>query len=385
MIRTGISGIDEMLGPGIPEGTRVLFSLEPGVDGRLFMLSTLRSALLDGRRCLVVVPTSNESVFRCDLGAVGGAVAAAGQLTVIDSNARETINHEARSARKRKSCWISLLNDRVKEERIDVLFVCFDLLYEDLGLEGGLEAISVPGTGAPLTTVVEHLNLEGEALISRLASGNIFDLIFSLQSAYTTVPFFNFFTLEHVAWARMPRRSIPYTSTDSHVKLYIPKIIVTGPPYSGKSTFVANASDRGISVDRGDLNGFRTTVAMDLGWLHLKGFDISLCGTPGQPRFDPIIPQLVRSAMGIVLVIDATRPEDLGRARDLMEIAFASKLPLVVAVNKADLPHRLDEQAVRVSLKLREDVPVVFISALRRSDAHMVVEILVERMTVQHF
>jgi hypothetical protein len=39
MISTGVTGLDEMLGSGIPRGSRVLYSLEPGVDGQLFMLS----------------------------------------------------------------------------------------------------------------------------------------------------------------------------------------------------------------------------------------------------------------------------------------------------------------------------------------------------------
>ena len=40
MILTGMYGIDDMLGGGIPRGSRVLYSLEPGVDGQLFMIST---------------------------------------------------------------------------------------------------------------------------------------------------------------------------------------------------------------------------------------------------------------------------------------------------------------------------------------------------------
>ncbi len=43
MISTGMYGIDDMLAGGIPEGSRVLYSLEPGVDGQLFYdLNTVR-------------------------------------------------------------------------------------------------------------------------------------------------------------------------------------------------------------------------------------------------------------------------------------------------------------------------------------------------------
>jgi len=97
---------------------------------------------------------------------------------------------------------------------------------------------------------------------------------------------------------------------------------------------------------------------MDLGWLHLRGFDITLFGTPGQPRFDPIMPQIIRNAMGVIMIIDVTRPDSLPRARDLLTLVYAARIPIVVAMNKADLPHQMDERQVRESLKLRDEIPV---------------------------
>ncbi|MDD1715488.1 MAG: ADP-ribosylation factor-like protein [Methanolinea sp.] len=383
MIRTGIAGIDEMIGSGIPRGSRVLYSMEPGVDGRLFMMSTLEAALSMERRCLVVIPTSTADAFKCELLEVKGLSLDPHKdsVTIIDCTARKEVNRRVKGERKRRTAWRKLLQETVKRDRTEVLFVYFDLLYEDLGLEGALEVLSIPG----VTVIVENLNLEGEDLIGRFSSAGLFDLIISMRSGFSLVPIFSFFTIEYVAWASVPRRSIPYISEDRHLRLYIPKIIVTGPPSSGKSTFVANASDRGISVDRGDLDGFRTTVAMDLGWLHFKGFDITIYGTPGQPRFDPIIPQLVKHAMGIILVLDSTRPDTLDRARELLELGFAAKLPLVVVANKSDLPHEMNEQQIRKNLKLREDVPIFFMSALKRSDVHYVVESMVDRITRHSF
>src|SRR5690606_17049132 len=117
------------------------------------------------------------------------------------------------------------------------------------------------------------------------------------------------------------------------------------------------------------------------GWLHFRGFDITIFGTPGQPRFDPILPQIVQNAMGIILILDATRPDSLARARELLTLPHAAKLPLIVAVNKSDLPHQMDEVMVRESLRLRDDVPVFFISSLKRSDVHFVIETMVDRIT----
>jgi len=63
VIRTGILGIDEMLGSGIPSGSRGVFSLEPGVDGRPFIFKILQTALLDGKNALVIAPHATEKHF----------------------------------------------------------------------------------------------------------------------------------------------------------------------------------------------------------------------------------------------------------------------------------------------------------------------------------
>ena len=382
MIRTGTAGLDEMLGSGIPRGTRVVFSLEPGAEGRLFLYRTIATALLAKKKILVVAPHATGPAFCSEFSGLldlQDPVICASAV-VLDSTVREAVNSRNKGVNARKKAWKKLVHDTISEQSVDILFVYFDLLYEDLGLERALDIMPPRDTEKQVTTVVEHLNLEGESLIARFISENTFDLIVSVQSGFTLVPFFNFFTLEYVSWSRMPRRSIPYSVSNQNINLYIPKIIITGPASSGKSTFVANASDRGISVDRGDLDGSRTTVAMDLGWLHFRGFDITIFGTPGQPRFDPILPQLVRNAMGMILVIDATKAETLGRARELLSLRHAAKLPLVVAVNKSDLPHQMDEVMVREALSLRDDVPVFFISSLKRSDVHYVLETMVDRI-----
>ena len=382
MIRTGITGIDEMLGSGIPRGSRVLFSLEPGVDARLFMYSTLTNSLSQGLRCMIVNPLATEEVFRNDLlEAKGVDIDSFGDYAVIlDSRERERINKAFSRREDRRKEWDSLLKTVCERQKTDIIFVYFDLLYEDLGLEAGVDLFKISCCEGESTVVMENLNLEGQQLVSRFSEDFAFDLIITLKSGYTTMPFFNFFTLEYTSWSRMPTRSIPYLLSEGAIRLYIPKIVVTGPASSGKSTFVSNASDRGVSVDRGD-QGEQTTVAMDLGWLHLKGFEITIYGTPGMPRFDPIIPQLVLHAMGIVLVVDITRPDTFARAKELMELAHAERLPLVVAANKVDLPHSLTEGEVRARLDLREDTPVYFISALRRAEVRHVIESMVDQIT----
>jgi small GTP-binding protein len=179
----------------------------------------------------------------------------------------------------------------------------------------------------------------------------------------------------------VPKRSVPFVTTGGRVVPYIPKIVVTGPAQSGKSTFVTNASDFGISVDRLDTKGDPTTVAMDFGWLRWKDFDITLYGTPGQTRFDPVVPGMLSHAMGVILLIDATNPEALERALHHVQLIKDKHLPMVVAANKADLKDIMTDKEIRKRLNLSRHVPVFFISATRKEDVRLVLESLVDSIT----
>jgi small GTP-binding protein len=382
MLRTAISGIDEMLGSGIPNESKVLFSMEPGVDGGLFMPTTLVDALSRGSSCLVIIPTSTKDAFKEEILSTKGIdiYSLPGKIITLDSRTREHIRKNTRERSERLTEWKRLIRSACSEQQIDAIFVYFDLLYEDFGLDDALTILEMPGDSPKPVIIVEHLNLEGDTFIEDIISRGLFDLVFSIKAAYTGVPFFNFLTIEYISWSKMPRRSVPYQVSDGGIRLYIPKIIVTGPPGSGKSTMVNNACEYGLSVDRPDLTGSSTTVAMDLGWLHLKGFDISIYGTPGKPRFDPILPQLFKSAMGAILVIDVTRLETFDRARQLLDIIQHSLLPVVVVANKSDLPHSLGEDGIRKILDLPDDTHIFFISAMRSSDVCEVVEALVEQI-----
>jgi hypothetical protein len=85
--------------------------------------------------------------------------------------------------------------------------------------------------------------------------------------------------------------------------------------------------------------------------------------------------------MGVVVVIDATKPDTFARARNLIGHMAKHHMPIVIAANKHDLPGTADEEAIRSSLGIPDDTPLFFISALRKADAHRVLESMVDRIT----
>ncbi|MEM0144105.1 MAG: GTP-binding protein [Candidatus Parvarchaeum sp.] len=138
------------------------------------------------------------------------------------------------------------------------------------------------------------------------------------------------------------------------IKVYFPKILVTGPTDAGKSSFIHSASKNAVSVDK--LGG---TIALDHGTVDFEGYRADLFGTPGQERFDPLLKMLGGEAIGVFLVVDSTKPEQFPRAVEMLRKTETYGLPVVVIANKADLKGALKKEEIRGKLHLDSAIDLV--------------------------
>jgi signal recognition particle receptor subunit beta len=164
------------------------------------------------------------------------------------------------------------------------------------------------------------------------------------------------------------------------------KIVFSGPMGAGKTTAInalseiATVSTEAYNSDQKQFVKESTTVAMDYGQFTLEdGQVIKLFGTPGQTRFAFMWEILCKGAMGLVLLLDASKEnveEELANFVGAFH-SFSPNLPIVVGVGRHEQRYADSlDPLLEIVGKMGVVAPVMRVDVRKKEDVLMLMNTL---------
>jgi len=164
------------------------------------------------------------------------------------------------------------------------------------------------------------------------------------------------------------------------------KIVFTGTPGAGKTTAIAALSDiEPVTTDvhnsDASLNKAMTTVGLDYGHVDLgDGVRVKLFGTPGQQRFDFMWHILAANALGLIILIDNSRPDPLDDLALYLD-TFGDRLEgmnCVIGVGRTlECPLPTLDDFADVLAERDRVFPVLAVDVRRRDDVLLLVDAVI--------
>lgn len=162
-------------------------------------------------------------------------------------------------------------------------------------------------------------------------------------------------------------------------------MVITGAVNSGKTQFIRTISEIDVvSTERKTTDDYskiknETTVAMDFGRITIaKDLVLHLFGTPGQRRFDFMWEILSEGTLGLIVLVDSTRPETFRETLRIIDF-FTSfrESPYVIVANKQDDENAWSPEELRLALRLDERTKVLpCVATKRESVKNILLELL---------
>lgn len=145
------------------------------------------------------------------------------------------------------------------------------------------------------------------------------------------------------------------------------KMVITGAVNAGKSEFIRTVSEIDVvsterrATDETSLIKKETTVAMDFGRITIADdLVLHLFGTPGQKRFDFMWEILSEGMLGLIVLVDSTRPDTFRETARIIDFFNSYRdTPYVVAANKQDVENAWSPDEIRLALRLPKEIKVI--------------------------
>jgi len=370
--KTYIPLLDEMLGGGMPAGTSMLFTAMPGVASEVFGCQIIAERMRnDGDISFIYTNTrtpveiehvfhrygwdlrssldSGQTFFVDSISPMMG-MPAIGKYEIDDFKESENVVAKAIADIAGGTAVIEDVATLLDSIGVDQTFDMIERLNE-----------VARSNDVNMIYLFTRWNYE-KVMLGRLSK--IVDCEVKLFSVEEKVVYRQVFAVTKSNWIKVSGTKIFFEILEpGGVRVFIPKLLVTGPYNAGKTTFTHAIAPDSVSVERQTFELFPTTVGLDIGHIDYKGFSADVFGTPGQERFDLLLEPLGREAIGTFIVIDSTKPETFVRAKEMIRMCRTEAIPKVIIANKQDLPNALSPDEIKKKMALWESVHIVPVSA----------------------
>jgi small GTP-binding protein len=368
---TGIESLDEAIGGGIKRNSSCLIIGKPGIDTEVFFFQ-----IMDRNK-------DKDFVYYLNNKTQGALIEKFEKIVLLDKKLIKKIKFidafSSKVGMKGESPYFLK-----KEEIGEIENVIEKVLDESLFFYDSIDAnifqldyillleriIPKVIKKSNFFCLLTNWNFD-EKIIEKIASK--FDYVIEVKSIEERFMMRNYFYVRK-APGIYSKNLIPFRIGMGGISVYVPKILITGPFHSGKSSFIQKVSTRAVSVDR-----LGTTIALDHGYIEHSGLSCDLFGTPGQERFEFMLDILKTDAFGVILVLDSTDVSGFDRGIEMLKLVRKEGIPYIVAANKQDLPNSMKPEEVEKILKSRlKDVKVIGTSAVTGEGCMEAVKTLIE-------
>jgi uncharacterized protein len=386
MKKTHIPKLDDFLGGGIPEGLSILFSAVPGVECEAFGYQILNGLIEDGNTGFIFTNVTDPNNIIYEFKNYGWDlekyldeekvffVDGSSKFVGLPSIGRYTIDGL----------------DQIEE----TILKAIDDVPNGVGIINNLSTLVDYLDEDKIIKIIDKWNKKARENKTNLVYiftkwdykpeliqdiKNCFDSVVSLNSIEERVIIGQGFMVSNASWAHPDNNMVLFfVLQPGGIKIYIPKLLVTGPYNAGKSSFVKSISNKSVSVDRMAYEKFPTTIAMDIGHVEHDGFVADIFGTPGQERFDLMLDVLAKEAVGAFIMVDSSAPQTFGRAKEMINKTQAEAIPKIIVANKQDLPGALSPEKIREVMKIDNTIPIVPATVIEDDGVEIALETLLK-------
>lgn len=371
--------LDRGLG-AVPSGGSILIRHDPTVEALPFLMQSAAQHIAAGRDVVFVVTGRKPSRLKQAMDDLAGPVDHR-RLFVVDA-------HSALMGEREPAAYqvphpagpdevVEALEKAVREHPNGVVLIeSLSALIDRANAEAFREVLPRVLAAARRSTFLAAVFTSWPYDGQTIEALGRFDAVVLLRGVEERVILHQSLAVERTPWETKAHPPTLYkVNRPGGVLAYIPKVVVLGPHGAGKTTFVHAVSDKAMSVER-----MGTTVAMDRGTATLDGVRAEVFGTPGQERFDPLLPTLAAQAVAAILLVDATQPDTFARAKEMLQKVWRRGLVVAIALNKSDLKGALKPADARKKLAAPADVEVIPCSSTDAASARAVLSRLVEQV-----